>query len=1021
MSPCSRAVRPTNHARRPRPSVRLAAAAAVTAAALAGARPATADFIDWLASVPDSPWSNALQWEGANLPGAGDIAIFPDYRSGYLCRIDVDPAVLGLQMYGAATEVRLLAGRTLTILDDPADVHGMLALVGGRFELSGSTLVIDDSINGGGGIDNDALLVARGTSTIDAADIQNDGGILRIEGSPGVNASLRLVQPFTNTGIFEFDSLSNGWAMLVADSAPVLNAASGLLRFGGGGSQLTRYFRTDLESFGTIEVAADTRLLTDDLGGLIDLRGGSLSVGAGGEWRNSGVANTVVLDGVTIINDGLIRWDGASHTRINDVAFKGQAPWRVEGSLEFTPGATASGRLQTTGLTTVTGDVPQGLTLAVMGTPGVNGTATVDNPTIAGTLEMVSTSNGWSMIAGTGTTRVLGTIDVLPGGSQPARYLRTDVDSSGLISLGSRTLFDVSGTTLRTDGELIVLPDVQLTGSSGTSLVLDGGHVAVDGEIEWINGDVFWNAGTISGTPWELRSSDLTLAPGVPGSAMFVQTGASTHGGDIPADVIVRVAGRPGLNASTSLRGDVQLDGRLELASTSNGWALVDDAGGDPRTITVGVDGVYDLEAGGSQLSRYLRTNIVNHGTLRVAADALALFDTSRTLESTGDVIVEAGASFRNNSGPATFRLLDGTLQSEGLFVWNTAGATLELAGGIATGTPLEVQGSRLVFPAGSTAVATIMASQATTLNGSIPASVAMTVEGRPGVNSSLRLDPGAVLDGTIDLTATSNGWSQLLGPDNVDPPVVNRGRIDVRTGGSQLLRLLSLHMENEGIISVDPGAVLRTDRNLVNRGILIAGGTVSGGGLPVDFVNAATGTLTGVGPIGTTSSLVLSAGTTDPGLDGPGTMTIVGDWEQTETGRLRIEIGGDTPGDGYDVLSVGDDAILGGLLDLVFVDGFAPPIGSSYTIIEADDIVGSFDLLSCPSAFTIVTTATEVIVTITGTATVGDVNCDGVVDFADLLLVLTAYGPCPACIEDVDGDGIVGFSDVLLVLSNWS
>jgi hypothetical protein len=50
-----------------------------------------------------------------------------------------------------------------------------------------------------------------------------------------------------------------------------------------------------------------------------------------------------------------------------------------------------------------------------------------------------------------------------------------------------------------------------------------------------------------------------------------------------------------------------------------------------------------------------------------------------------------------------------------------------------------------------------------------------------------------------------------------------------------------------------------------------------------------------------------------------------------------------------------------------------------------------------------------------------GDINGDGLVGFADLLLVLAGWGPCAACPEDLDGNGSVGFSDLLMVLANWS
>ncbi|MFK7959834.1 MAG: FG-GAP-like repeat-containing protein [Phycisphaerales bacterium] len=51
-----------------------------------------------------------------------------------------------------------------------------------------------------------------------------------------------------------------------------------------------------------------------------------------------------------------------------------------------------------------------------------------------------------------------------------------------------------------------------------------------------------------------------------------------------------------------------------------------------------------------------------------------------------------------------------------------------------------------------------------------------------------------------------------------------------------------------------------------------------------------------------------------------------------------------------------------------------------------------------------------------------GDVDCNGAVEFVDLLRVLNAWGACPAayCIEDLTGDGTIAFPDLLTVLSVW-
>lgn len=52
-----------------------------------------------------------------------------------------------------------------------------------------------------------------------------------------------------------------------------------------------------------------------------------------------------------------------------------------------------------------------------------------------------------------------------------------------------------------------------------------------------------------------------------------------------------------------------------------------------------------------------------------------------------------------------------------------------------------------------------------------------------------------------------------------------------------------------------------------------------------------------------------------------------------------------------------------------------------------------------------------------------GDVNCDGVVDVSDLLILLGAWGTCGDpnnCPADLDGNGEVDVSDLLILLGNW-
>jgi hypothetical protein len=48
------------------------------------------------------------------------------------------------------------------------------------------------------------------------------------------------------------------------------------------------------------------------------------------------------------------------------------------------------------------------------------------------------------------------------------------------------------------------------------------------------------------------------------------------------------------------------------------------------------------------------------------------------------------------------------------------------------------------------------------------------------------------------------------------------------------------------------------------------------------------------------------------------------------------------------------------------------------------------------------------------------DLNGNGQVDFADILVIIGAWGPCAGCPEDLNMNGQVDFADILVVIGAW-
>jgi hypothetical protein len=216
----------------------------------------------------------------------------------------------------------------------------------------------------------------------------------------------------------------------------------------------------------------------------------------------------------------------------------------------------------------------------------------------------------------------------------------------------------------------------------------------------------------------------------------------------------------------------------------------------------------------------------------------------------------------------------------------------------------------------------------------------------------------------------------------------------------------------NSGTFLTQEGSVLRIEvDDWTNDGtVRLEGGAVELAG--TSFTNSVTGVIEGNGTLDASTTSFANHGTIAPGLS-TGIMRIEGDYLQTETGSLSIEIAGTTSSgiddSEFDQLQVAGNAAIGGDLAVMVLPGFFPKPEDVFPVLTAQNIVGTFsNALSSIDlgygSFDVFYTDTEVFLanfqpTI---PLLGDFNLDGLVDGDDFLLWQRGGSPNPFSSTDL-------------------
>lgn len=203
------------------------------------------------------------------------------------------------------------------------------------------------------------------------------------------------------------------------------------------------------------------------------------------------------------------------------------------------------------------------------------------------------------------------------------------------------------------------------------------------------------------------------------------------------------------------------------------------------------------------------------------------------------------------------------------------------------------------------------------------------TFNGHTFINfsSTIKATGGA----TIDLSACTQmpGGILQVTADGTDS-LVDLSSLEVfkrTTGGTAYIKAT-----NHGTIPLSDGVVAVT-----NAGISIGGGgLISAGTIQVLGASVLSGS-------GILQATVLNDNQVQVG-GAPGNLIVDGDYTQTDSATLAIEVGGTEPITQFDRLTVTGDTSLAGTLALSQLNGFEPELEQTFRIVDSTSVAGRFN-----------------------------------------------------------------------------
>ncbi|MDP7016307.1 MAG: Calx-beta domain-containing protein, partial [Pirellulaceae bacterium] len=868
------------------------------------------------------------------------------------------------------------------------DVDGSFTMSADTFNFNGGALSGNAPI-----LTSSALSIGPSSTGAGTFRMRNTGGTLsgniapaqtvRLEATSTLHSTVTSAASFTNNGNIVLEQTgaasSENVTLNVTAGNTLTNSASGVITVVDDGSDaaVDRIITANIVNDGVINIDEKTSFA---LANSVMTNNANFNIATGQTFSITAASGVFTQDAGTLSVVGALTMS-ADTFNFNGGGLTGNAPILTSSALNIGASSLGAGtfRMRNTG-GTLSGDIAPLQTVRIEATSILNSTLTSSSDyTNNGTIILeqsgaASTENATlNVTAGaTLTNSNSGVITVADDTSDAAidRTITANITNNGTININERTSFALANSLLTNNSDFNVA-----TGQTFAVLAAGGvftqaaGTLDIDGAFTMSVDTFNFNGGALSGNAPVLTSSALNIGPSSTGAGVFrMQNTGGTLSGDIAPAQTVRIEATSTLHSTVTSTASYTNNGAIILeqtgaASTENATLNVSAT----STLTNSATGVITVadDASDAATDRVITANLTNNGTININENTLFSMANSEVINNANfDVatartfaVLAAGGVFTQDGG--TLNIAGALTMSADTFNFN--------GGGLTGNAPILTSSALNIGPSSTGAGEFRMRSTGGTLSGDIAAAQTVRVEATSTLHSTVTSSSSFTNNGELILeqsgaASTENATLNVTAGNTLTngPTGVITIANDASDGGvdeNMSFALASSALTNNANLNIATGQSLFLNgvNNVIKQaaGVFDIAGTLT---MSADDLNFTGGSITGGGTVNlNTGSEMFGTGDADvvinnnssrvsPGAASAATgilnvgvdagATTGGDYAHNATGILDIEIGGPTPGVGFDQLNVEDNAELTGTLNIDFINGYVPNACDTFTIV---------------------------------------------------------------------------------------